>query len=158
MWPSFWLNICEWDYCKILGHRVSFVMKDKVNGFMAILEKRHKVYMWPWWQIHLWAAQRRSFLLPTKYYNNYVFPMWDDDKRLSSLNVISHFLPSPFLTLSFGYHRPWVTSRVKALWAAHLCHPPIRLFPFIFNIGLTAMAIWLPLLWVIKMIMNSITS
>lgn len=35
---------------------------------------------------------------------------------------------------------------------------PSVLFPFIFNIRLIAVTIWLPLLWVIKVIMNSITS
>lgn len=48
--------------------------------------------------------------------------------------------------------------RSSFFFAARLCHPAIRLPPFIFNIP-SVVAVWLPLpeLWVIKMIMNSIT-
>lgn len=45
----------------------------------------------------------------------------------------------------------------RALLAPCLCHPPVCVFSFIFNITLVAMALRLPMLGVIKMIMNSIT-
>lgn len=133
-WCNCWVNLSYRQRC----WTVWFVRKDKAKGCGKILEKGFTC------DLNDTSILEMPMRVIFCYWLHINTSIW---VKFEFTECHFTFLPSPYLILFFSFHitdRLWVPSRVKAFLAAHLQHSPIRLFPFIFNIRLIEVAIWLP--------------